>query len=307
MNGDSMNKGPVRSEDADFDEYLAGQSELSRQYHIAIDEQPAPSIDAAVKFRAAAQAQRLRLKRYARWTVPVALAASVVFAVTALLQAPSTQMGVSRTMEIAKQESKAREAAVPPSEVTVDISQPVVQMPKMDMAVRSSAPSIAMAMPQERAERSDKATSTPVESERSAAPDANAALALDSAPITASGATQPEPVPAAPPAQAFTATDSLAATPPEAPAMSARSAKPQSGAQARLMAKRASSAPAAAMPAVKSPEVWLQEIALLRKQGKVIEAETQLKEFSARYPDYQIPISASSPVEAAPAHESAPK
>ena len=45
---------------------------------------------------------------------------------------------------------------------------------------------------------------------------------------------------------------------------------------------------AAETPAALSPEAWLRQIAQLREQGKLDEAEASLAEFKQRYPDYPI-------------------
>ncbi len=290
-----MNEGPdTRSEDADFDKYLARQSSLSQQYHAAIDDEPASSIDAAIKFRAAAQAQRLRLRRYARWTVPVALAASVVLAVTAVLQAPSNQWGGVHTVNIIN-ESKVIEQA--PSEVVVDISPHSISVPPPDMAIESPAPAapIAMNMPRQREERADKAEKKAQHSEARAA---NVAPERDAVSASEAGALISEPLPSQPVA-APSFTPELAIKPaPAAPTAAIQSQKPSESFPVSTMAKRAAQGAVtqdASASSVKKPEDWLQEIALLRKQGKVFDAEAQMKEFRAHYPDYQIPAPAQGP------------
>lgn len=306
-----MNERPGPSpEDIDFDKYLARDSALSQQYHSAIDDQPAPSIDAAVKFRAAAQAQRLRMRRYARWTVPVALAASVVFAVTALLQAPSSQLGALNTapttIEGEKKEGARRKSAAPLPEVVVGISQSAVSPSELAVetapapaATPSVAPAPAPVMQERRADLLDKAVRAlseagHVETEpesriENALPERDAISSTNSA----------EERQAPEPSQPFAAANSAGAAVPAAPAMLSRSAKPQANLEAITTEKRAEAAKAA----VKLPEAWLQEIALLRKQGKVIEAEEQMKQFRARYPGYRIPVSASQMEAAAPVAE----
>jgi hypothetical protein len=51
-----------------------------------------------------------------------------------------------------------------------------------------------------------------------------------------------------------------------------------------------SGAPMAARITIdQTPQEWLERIARLRAQGRDDEAETQLKRFRERYPDYRIP------------------
>jgi hypothetical protein len=65
----------------------------------------------------------------------------------------------------------------------------------------------------------------------------------------------------------------------------AGSARQKSAAAPALQASRE----AAASPPPKAPEAWLEEIRSLRRQGKLAEAESSLREFRAAYPDFTLP------------------
>jgi hypothetical protein len=65
----------------------------------------------------------------------------------------------------------------------------------------------------------------------------------------------------------------------------AGSARQKSAAAPALQASREGAAP----PPPKAPEAWLEEIRSLRRQDRLAEAESSLREFRAAYPDYPLP------------------
>jgi hypothetical protein len=91
-----------------------------------------------------------------------------------------------------------------------------------------------------------------------------------------------------PPAAAVAPAESGVAKAPAADMASeslAGSARQKSAAAPALQASREAAAP----PTPKAPEAWLEEIRSLRRQGKLAEAESSLREFRAAYPDYPLP------------------
>jgi len=138
--------------------------------------------------------------------------------------------------------------------------------------------------------KSDKA---PAPATEQAAPVRSNAMEARSPDAPASKeAPRPPPAPAKSKPAASTQEGARYALPPAAPAADAAGGADRLGSEQRGAApasaaetKREAAAP---LPLPK-PEVWIEEIRKLRRQGQPAEAEYRLREFRAAYPDYPLP------------------
>jgi resuscitation-promoting factor RpfA len=308
--------------DRAFDEYLAGNSELSLRYRREATELPPVKLDCVIAATAHREvghrAQWFKLSYLRAWQVPVALAALTVIAV-----------GI--TLKMAMRDERA---AAPPSANSSGVVYERTQVsPKL--ADRGDSPHTSSQAPAVTGgvliEKPDATGST----EFRAAPGSENAVPDTRTPTTAEadrGAllTRRESAPLKPEASSALAAKPSAEEPPVQRVLDAASqprtaqaersaqskAKRKAHAEQRKAAERASAsktkaaaapaaddaqppAAAAAQEAPKadtptvygadSPERWLARILVLRRQGSVAEAHVQLARFKQRYPDYPLP------------------
>lgn len=277
-----------RIDDKAFEEYLQRGSVVSQHYRALDDGDVPPAVDAAVLARAAeavkqssAQSNKAsdsnRARLWRRWSVPVALAASTVLAVSIVLES-GTRHEVTSMEATAPVASDLPAAAGQPQETfeeeSIDRYQAPAALenapppPPAPAAVEprsSAAPSAATqrALAEQRlqaqAARRRAMESKAIEEQMAAA---KAAMAQRQAKESASAARSARPAPAA------------------APLM--RPAMPQ--AETERDASIASDAAAV----VVSPAEWLERIRALREAGHAEEADREWGAFREAYPDYDV-------------------
>jgi len=232
---------------------------LSRLYRKASQGEPPPALDAAIlaAARTAAAPQRPPRPWWRRLQAPFALAASVVLAVI-----------LTVTME-----------RNPPAEFDSPASAPGKERPAAEQKapagpdVGSSAlPASPAAAPPERKDAPRRA-----EVKQEMPTDARKSLASPPSPA-GSGAPESTAAKGLPAPAADLANESLAGS----------ERRKSLAAPAAAPAPQASHESAAPV-AQKHPEIWLEEIRSLRRQGRSEEAERSLREFRAAYPDYRLP------------------
>jgi hypothetical protein len=239
-------------------------SEISALYRDGAKAEPPPALDAVIRAAAhEALAERPAAAPrpqpwWQRWRLPVGVLATLVltFSLTLLVERERARdlepaPAVTAPAPVAERAAPVRPAA--------DEAQPQrVVPPQTAPAIRRDA------LPQQ---------SRPAEAAATA---------------TAPAATAPVPTPppalggAAAPAAAEqrSGVEMLKAGPAAEGAMADRVAP--AAAQMKREAK-------AAAPAARSPEVWLQEIRRLRREGRAAEVQAQLDEFRRAHPDYVLP------------------
>lgn len=252
-----------------LDEYLRGESPVSQRYRELEAENVPPQLDAAVLAQAhAAVAQRKRKPSWVRWGAPLALAASAVMAVAIVLEvgvqdevrlpAPRLEQPVSAERA---QEARVVEEISPdvPAEAqrVLDVPLPQAQLgapPPVEIAEPKKAEPAAPAfVPQPTA-----GTPAPAQAEQDSAVAKSAADERARERASSAAPNEAEAVPARP-----------GATP--------------------AISRRASYSTVTAAPAQEAPrlsaEEWLERIRALRREGKVLEADEQWREFVKTYPD----------------------
>jgi hypothetical protein len=170
--------------DKELDEYLAGGSAVSRRYReLGADDVPA-ELDRLVVQRARAEVARpSRAQRWRRWSVPVALAASVVLVVTILIEPAMREQSVvpteppsafTRTAPAAAESERQSEIARPQSE-TDHLKGAVgsgAAPEVVEQFARGVAPSPAPALPKATVPTPDAAQEVTVTGRRAASGDA---------------------------------------------------------------------------------------------------------------------------------------
>jgi hypothetical protein len=252
-------------DDPGLEDYLRRESAVSQRYReLEADDVP-PQLDAAVIARAraaiATSEPSKRKPTWMKWAAPLALAASAVMVVAIVLE-----VGVQDEVRVQAPQVDST-ASEPPPLVYVAPPDVLEEAPRAEMAPVAPAPAPPAESAPAKKSEARKVTSevAPADSRvttdlsRANAPTPQfASSALDSA----RGNAEVTDVPAA-------ASRSTPITVTSAPA-----AAP-------------APAPTAQVPRL-PPEAWLESIRTLRREGKVIEADQQWREFRESYPQFEV-------------------
>jgi hypothetical protein len=271
-------------DDKAFEEYLKRESAVSQQYSSLHEVEPPSHLDENVLAQAerAVQSQTIqKARRWKKWSVPVALAASTLIAVSIVLEsgmqhevtssAPvATPMKAQGdTLETADANA-ARETdkAAAEAKRSEDLSERIVHVETLPSApapaidAEAFAPDPVVAAKPERAARAPM----PIEEE---------ATAKEEAAEQGEGTSEskaPEPL-----AQYSIASRAAETTQSAAMRDEDRMAEPSSAASAQ-----------AKLQLTRDPEQWLRDIRELRTAGETKEADRQWKEFETAFPDYEV-------------------
>ena len=269
-----------------LDEYLKGDSSVSRHYRQLPGEDVPPSLDRLVLRQAEEAVKRPSRPAWVRWTAPLAVAASAVLVVSIVMQtglrdetmvaSPSVK-GSIETKKIEKPAAAVPE--VPPPVVYVDLNgrnAPAPVVPEIEMAIEpepvAPAPALAPApaeaeIPQEfaKSEEADKAELVADQPRHKAAREDLARREQESA--VAQRATRSEQAQAA-------------GAPNAAPAAVLSYSRP--------IAASAADNVATIQHAYTDPEAWLKDIRQLRKDNKQEEADREWRRFREAFPDYDV-------------------
>lgn len=293
-------------DDKVLDEYLGRDSPVSRAYR---DMEPADvsetdipaTLDAAVIAEARAAVAQQRSKQrpvWTRWTAPLAIAASAVLGIAVLLE-----VGVDEKVEYPAARVNEAPAAPAPVEAQSDtgaaaaIEQVTEQLP---LAASPPPQEALTAQPKQSQLKTDRAA------QRKAATRVDQLEIAETAQDRGDAfAVSPEPpAPAAPSAADLNrelTTRAAAADKLMEESRSAREREEPSYLQASRAAAAAQIPPTAAASgqmiessaglsaARLAPDLWLEQIRALRRDGKVLEADEQWRQFSAAYPTFVVP------------------
>jgi hypothetical protein len=266
--------------------------EISRLYREAAKAEPPPALDAAIR-AAAREALAVRppataAPAWRRWRLPVGVFATLVLTVSLTLLVEREQLRDRETKSSAPSAPLARDAALAPA---ASVATPAPAGPSS-----TSAPAAAPASPAPQAApppaekpnvRRAEVPQAPAAAARSAeaAPRAEPALAPPVGPVPLEGRADAEM--AKPRAAAETGASGRAA----ASAAQDRAPMPMErapAAPATLLKQESKAAPQGAA-VQRSPELWLEDIRRLRREGRADEARAQLADFVRAYPAYPLP------------------
>ncbi|HSO07065.1 MAG TPA: tetratricopeptide repeat protein [Pelomicrobium sp.] len=265
----------------ELDDYLEGESALTRAYRDAARAEPPPALDAEIR-AAAANAVTTRRSGLERWRVPLAVAAALVVSVTVALLvereppppgAPPAADEYSAPPPRAP-EPKASEAEAPQPR---DAEAPATAAGEARTKSEAAAPMREQRAPA--AQRPEGSAPPPATTAEPAAP------SVQQGPPAAAA---PAPAPTAPKAVQEGAAPSA---PMSAP--SGRAEEKAFGDAAAESAKRQRAAPAASGLAKEAPapepEAWIERIRALAREGRTVEARDELRRFLRAYPDHPVP------------------
>jgi hypothetical protein len=231
---------------------------------------PDEAVDRAVLARARATVLQPpvaepRYHRAPRWTLPIALAATVLLSFTLVMQMDSRDVVAQRTAERADDATRAADAGMPAgvAESAMQADAEVLVEQPAEAAPTASAPAPVLSEPVP-SEPVASAKAVPAASEPRAPPPP--AAAPPPPPITAAAPR----VSAAAPAPTGASSESLAAGALRREAM-----------DDRAMARSAD--------ATESPEAWLARIEALRSGGDLAAARRELEAFRRQHPDTELP------------------
>jgi hypothetical protein len=276
-----------RIDDKAFEEYLQRGSTVSQQYRALDDDGVPPALDAAVLARAAeavaesttpsnAVSDGKRVRAWRRWSVPVALAASTVLAVSIVLES-GTRHEVTSMDAVAPIASDTPAAAAP-----METSEAAASDRYHAPAVRESAPPPP---PAAAAVESRASAAPPTSSERAVAEQRLQAEAARRRAMEAKAIDEERAAAKASSVQRRAeeaAGTAQAARPAPAAAPLLRQAAPQ------VQAKRAASMASDAAASVEMPEAWLERIRALREAGRAEDANREWFAFREAYPDFAV-------------------
>ncbi len=250
--------------DREIEDYLSGDSEISRRYRSVVREEPPEDLDRAILARARSAAvqpsaadrfRRLSIRRF----VPLALAATVVLTFAIVREA-----GLDSGLML-------REAATPAQAPQETSSLPrAADIPHYDPA-RASEPLSKQLPTQEAAQNTAGAIAAP---RPAPAPETRMEAAKRARPAEA------PPVDVLRDAESVRARQSFATSRAAADASALVSAP--ASAEPRPEGKKEEKAAVK----VQTPEIWLDGIRKLRAEGRQVEAEAELRHFLEAYPDY---------------------
>lgn len=282
-------------EDKGLDEYLRRESTVSQRYReLEADDVP-PELDAAVLAQArAAIAQRASRKpTWMKWGAPLALAASAVMVVAIVLEVgvqDEVRMPLPQ-VEQAPVSERTPEAYVV-EQMIQEAPPPVPMSPASDTQTE-----MVMDEPIDRALKERREVAQPQAPAAGLAPQESAAKSPE---VKAVDSVVREPL-------EQVASDAVKRDAPAEPVVTqAANSEERDAAQRaqsedrqfkRTAAQRvvapapvatATQAPAAAAGPRLQPDVWLERIRELRREGKAIEADEQWREFVKAYPQYEV-------------------
>jgi len=281
-----------------LDEYLKGDSDVSQRYReLGCDELP-PELDRrvlAAAREAVANESTKRSRSWMRWSAPVAIAASVVLVVTVVLVRgvqdqtvlpPQPAAAVQQVRSDVASDDKAENAVEAPK------LQEQSTLQKVDTP-KSPAPEVsAVSRPDEEALAQAEALLRG--DQRQAAMQTTPVAIVPEAPAAAAPAQAPEP---------FAANKSVTRSEPEADASHDVSEVAVTAGRARRAPGRsvgprntisnsafsAGSRPAADEQRERSdPQAWLEDIRVMRRAGKDVEADREWQRFREAFPTFQV-------------------
>lgn len=275
------------------EEYARGHTSVSRAYRALPDEGPPPELDNAIlaKARAAVSdhpTSELQQRRWRKFAVPLALAASVVMTISVVLEVNKQSLPTQSLEQESTPASQKPDASNPPSTV---ITVPLNNFTSPPPEVAVEAAPAPMELPSQRAE-----ADTPSQSRERMA--ASLDERLDSATVTAPAAAPP--VMAPPPAPVAVETPEAAVGNFAAASRELRQPTNQfNTAVSGLSVAKVAGAPPEAKSELseqvqRDPAQWLAAIQALRTAGNTQAADREWLVFRKAWPNYPASADANS-------------
>lgn len=283
------------------EEYARGHTSVSRAYRALPDEGPPPELDNAIlaKARAAVSdhpASEVQQRRWRKFAVPLALAASVVMTISVVLEVNKQSLPTQSLKQSPEQSLEQQSAPASEKPESSNASSTVVMVPLNNFtspppAVAVEAAPAPMELPSQRAE-----ADAPLQSRQRMA--ASLDERLDSATVTAPAAAPP--VMAPPPAPVAVETPEAAVGNLAAASRELRQSTNQfntavSGVSMAKVAGAAAEAKSELSEQVqRDPAQWLAAIQALRTAGNTQTAEREWLAFRKAWPNYPASTGATS-------------
>ncbi len=281
--------------DAEVDAWLERQRPLLRAHDDGRSLEPPAELDRLVLQRAHLElrkpaAAKVTFFRNPRWTLPVSIAATVLLSFTLVLQFDRYE---SQRDAASQTQSAAATVTLTPAEVdasnTTQQSAAALQAPTSTLRSQSAETEIATARSNDKlatrgrtAQRADEQTladSSRAIAAQSASPSVAGEFA-SSAPLEAKAAAAPAPKVAAEARREVADASDVAAALPERAVVTAARAP---------LDMAAAAAPPPVSVAPRSAASWWEQVQKLRRDGRVDDAERELKALRKAYPDFAIP------------------
>lgn len=301
-------------DDQQLEEYLKGDSSVSRQYRQLPGADVPPSLDRLVLRQAEDAVKRPSRPAWMRWTAPLAVAASAVLVVAIVVETGLrdetmvTSQSAQGSMEAKKAAAPAEAPpAAPPKEespppvVYVDLNgprAPTVFAPEMDIVVPEPAPAPAPPPPKLQPPPAILADESPAFAVRPSAPAPAAAPASTEAAQTEE---EDKAAFAADSSRQKAAREDLARREQEGAAAQRATRSEQAQAAgapnaapatvlsySRPVSSTAADNVATIQRAYTDPEAWLKDIRQLRKDNKQEEADKEWRRFREAFPEYEV-------------------
>jgi hypothetical protein len=288
-----------------FEEYLKGDSSVSRQYRQLPDADVPADLDRLVLRQAEAAVKKHSTARpaWVRWTAPLAVAASAVLVLSIILEhgvrdvtvqeMASRNSGPTQAEVRKRAERKSEQTIVPEQAAPAAAASPAFDEPPPPPPPKIEAPApdvMTEAMPA-------------IEASPAPAP-ATVRPTLPPAPAPTTIRPTAPPAPAVP-APAVTVGESIARsadiagavvdsekveelTQTQPAAIANERAREQERSAAKAFSRRINADVAAPTHPYSDPEAWLQDIRQLRKDNKQQQADLEWRRFRAAFPDYDV-------------------
>lgn len=266
-----------------LDEYLKRESPVSQRYRELEAHDPPPQLDATVlaQARTAVATRSKRRPMWMKWGAPLALAASGVMAVAIVLE-----IGVQKEVRApAPQMEQTTSVQSPEARVVEEFSAntvPDVQRDLRALPPRAEVPS------QPQPEARDQGAISERARERKAAPEQSVAKAEREQYAQDSAAEEVRVTSAAERSERALSQSRA----PNGAVAPAAPPSPTTISERRAIASTAAPVPAPSAAMQQAPRLpadeWLEQIRVLRREGKVLEADEQWREFTKTYPDFVV-------------------
>lgn len=133
---DPQNRNPGRSGEEDIDEYLSGRSPVSKHYQMLGDDSPPPELDARILAkaeRAATVRSLVKPNKNKRWTLPLAIAATVMLSFSLVMNIMISETEISESVRGISADSPRRRASADEEPVPASAKTPALGRMEREM------------------------------------------------------------------------------------------------------------------------------------------------------------------------------
>lgn len=276
-------------DDKAFEEYLKRGSPVSQHYQALESDETPSDIDRQILARAeeAVRSSTASKRRaWQRFSIPVALAASAVLAVSIVIESGQHESALTHAPSYSE---PVRDVAPAPAQVEERTLEPSVEAPAPKPAPAPSAADEADVLRERQAQARREQIERRGERQAVAAPPPPEALAKRIEPQSdSSGAADSRAEEAFSDAPAQTASSGPARPVPVAPVPPLEIERPATAVTSARVVRPAFASESPKIEVRTDPEEWLREIRELRAAGKNEEADREWKAFRESFPDHVV-------------------